>query len=935
MATTALPSAVSGKDFSYTVCNLLEHRPLYEYRTCADSGYRLSVLLIGSGEKLNILRDKILSHGQLLDTTLEMTIVTEDVAGAWESLAQQAPELGRFIQIKGVSGKVPLCEWNLGTLEYKPLEGTIADILKAHPQCNYVLIGQSVSGADVLVPARDRFIACLEGDHIRTLDAEGTVFGPHPDDSYMQEVMDIAYRIHYAYEKGRDPQMTDGEIRESFLNPYNYASNIDCALHIRSKIMCVVDNPTDLTLAEQFVDALEFDYSINGNLFDKLAQLEHRRWCISKLVKGFRLGTPEECYRLPGDTSHNADEKWHACLVPYHFTRRLQEDDWDSTDSDQDRTLDELDQQTLRIHKRCGEIMENTLESCLALTKELKDALAPELKGYADKLQENIGQIASGDHDILFSYRENIRGLYQSMRLTELHAGSEILEKLTDLMTAPLEYLMRKDYKEVNFDIIRQIVFSARKISTLVKLMPAPDKAWECVASAYQFRPGKVVFLDIAENIKQLETLRDRAKKVNWFLGSLARDTGTVYHVFVPSSIPLSGTFTFRKVPAAGLRKSHPQLFEGWDCRLIPLDLSRTEYLAKHFMHLMNQVRPTAIDVTGGNSRLQPLVSQFADCNPVSAFEIHDNQIHNIRGAQIIDKLMLDTGVSVRELFDLYGTHFIKQDSENVSDTFRRQYASLWNIASGTDAWYWFYLAFSKACNAQPNSKQHREHKQVLKTALEDSIAEIAKRPAHGNPSKEQETLSKLRDILHGLVQQNHLIPDQTGEYLTASCPEVFASLVNPGKALEHYIYCTAQDSGLFDDVVMSWFFKHTDEANSAKNELDILCSRNNTSLFISAKHVGKNTFDAEFLQSTCMQVSWLASHFGGSNPKAILAAPVVAQFTKDGKISPEVRRAADWGVYLLGDACFRGGNLPRVLDNISQGKDDWCDFLLELSRQP
>lgn len=157
---------------------------------------------------------------------------------------------------------------------------------------------------------------------------------------------------------------------------------------------------------------------------------------------------------------------------------------------------------------------------------------------------------------------------------------------------------------------------------------------------------------------------------------------------------------------------------------------------------------------------------------------------------------------------------------------------------------------------------------------------------------------------------------------------EVLTALTNPGKVLEYYLYNSALQEGMFDDVDLSWEFFHNAEAGAAQNELDVICTKGNASLFISAKNVGWQTIKkSDFRNSACYEVSVLADRFG-LNARKVLAAPSVPQF-ENGKRSDIVRHAMGRGVYLLGRECFKPGKIGKVLDNIVRGEEDWCEFLM------
>ena len=158
---------------------------------------------------------------------------------------------------------------------------------------------------------------------------------------------------------------------------------------------------------------------------------------------------------------------------------------------------------------------------------------------------------------------------------------------------------------------------------------------------------------------------------------------------------------------------------------------------------------------------------------------------------------------------------------------------------------------------------------------------------------------------------------------------DILDALQVSGKVLEWYIYYTALLECQFDDVEMGWHFNHSADEDAADNELDIICTKGSSSFFISAKMISPDNVDLKFL---CYEISLMADRFG-LNAAPIIAMPKAEQFqanpkTGNKEFSNYVKQAFRRGVYLLGKECFEKNNLAKVLNNIAEKKEDWCDFL-------
>ena len=930
------------KSFYLSVCRLLQAYPLYDHRAPDGEEYCLRVLLIGNGEKLDALRNKILSHGQLLDTRLEVTVVTKEKKAALERLAKDAHDLKRFIRIEGCENTV---EMDCGVLLYKEAdvsEANIREILDEHAGGRkYVLISleTDADAPKAIEPASGQVIAWVAGDTIRICGTDER-FLPDRKGSDMEDLEQVAYRLHYAYEKGNDPYITNREIRTNFHVMYNYRSNIESALHIQSKIKCAGIDPTGLSsAAEKFGEKMTEDIQNGGDLLDRLAQLEHRRWCVSKATDGRRV--PEKLdviYGDDGSTTHSKGEKpvkWHAALVPYildkSYRTRLSEEDWLVAAPDTITDLDELDKQTLRIHRYCAEISRERMELSREDITKLKNALPDGLKNHAERMKEALDKMLYGSRDDVFLYRYHLRKLEEDIqkikddesKKCDLTPVKKILSVLNQHMGAPIEYLTRKDYKKQNLIQIGSIPFAlcGWKSAVLVKLMA--ESVQECVAAAWQLEPEKIAFVDTAETLEDLKHLHRKAQQIEWFLSRNCDRVISSYHIFVPrSAVYLRGRDDKNEPMEVRLHElliHEPGFFGSGDWKLYETDSLEPETLRPRFTELMYECNASSIDMTGGKPSLISLANNYARYSRTSAFFIQNNRIYNCSGARSMELQALDKGIGVQQLFDQVGAQRIKQDDENISDAFYEQCGDLWKIArEHAKDWYRFCLCFAKAYRCKEESTDPDEYLCVPGAAFTQTV---------NNGFKEYE--SEFDDILKQLRDGGLLTWDPVRGVYRVPGEEVLACLRNSGKILEYYIYCTARKLSEFDEVVMSWMFRHADDSGAAKNELDVICTSQNGNLFISAKNVALSSLERNnFLNYVCYEVGWLADRFGGSSHKSILAAPNVPQFEAD-KRSRLVQHAMKRGVYLLGDKCFEDENLIQVLKNIDQGKEDWCEFLL------
>lgn len=934
--------------FDLSVCRLLLEYPLYHYRTPVKDGFLLPVLLIGGGKNFEILRNKVLSNGQLLNTRLEATFVTEDRSASIEKLREDAPDLERFMEIQGEPNRVEMACGSIRFDAHSAIAQNLPAILSRYDH-KYVLISldTDADAPDTIVPVPGQLIAWVKGDTIQICGTD-QVFTPNRDDAAVADILDIAYRLHYAYEKGLDPYITNREIRNSFNKDYNYSANIECALHVRSKIVSAGIDPMALksSAAEAFAKKLAEDARHNGNLLERLAWLEHRRWCVSKALAGrcCDRDTVNAIYGDDGSTTHStgSSKKWHIALMPYgrdgRLCRHLTEQDWTVEDPETIDDLDELDKQTLRVHRRCAAITRDKLACCLAHIPELKDATPEPLHPYIGQMEKALEQMRRGNRDAVFAYRHHRRKLEAQLDATDagtdpekIQKAKQVLKALESDVGAPIEYLTRKDYKKPNLVQVGSIPFAlcGWKSTVVVKLMA--ESIHENVAAAWQLEPGEIVFVDTAETLEELKQLSRKAWQIDRFLSRNCNQVHSSYHIFVPEQVQYTPNFTVDDQAAKpfllqDLKNNDPTFFDSGDWYLYHSPSLEADELRPRFVDLMYEHGATSIDMTGGKPVLISLADGYARNNRAGAFFIRDNRVRSFYGARGMERQALDKGLSVEQLFDYTEASLIKRDDDEITAAFFEKYEALWDVAHRhSDHWYNFYLCISRSYKEKAGSPHPDEY---LRVPEEKILEHSGKKYRVG---KEFRVLKDEFDaIIHDLVDGGLLTYDCKGKFYQAACEEVIACLRNPGKVLEYYIYCTVKNSACFHDAAMSWMFRHNDQTGAAMNEVDVICnSHSGNTFFISAKNVAVDSLDKNnFLNYVCYEVGWLADRFGGASPKTILAAPNVPQF-ENGKRSNLVRKAMNRGVYLLGDQCLAPGNLEKVLRRIDQGKDDWCEFLL------
>lgn len=1010
-------------NFRLSCCRLFQQHPLVKYRTSIGDGrYELRVLLIGSGSRMDTIFQEILVNGQLLDTDLYITFLTSNSVRSANALLSKAPEIKNYATIRrdGNVVNAPEAGSAYADIHYHSFEknpDALRQFISAEDtsRFNYIVIS---TGKDDLnheyarnittVSDIDGIIAYVSNRKPEVVIDKAYAFGYQKDSEYLTQLESIAYNLHYSYCKSANDRATSEQIRSAFEEEYNYLSNLEAAMHVQNKLQCCgIDTSDNSTAAEQFAKLINEEPPI----VNRLAALEHRRWMIEKIMKGFvQVPSLDMIYSGPGVTTHDSTNKWHVCLVPCDETSQLSLADWKSP-SKQHPELDPLDQLSLKLHVKCGQIANNNRELVEDSLSVIRNSVERIFKGTEyiissmHSLELAISQMWQNKKSALPIYEGNLRTLLDAASSANSSSAFHLQQSLIALndALAPLkEYISFKDYKDQDRLLIRQIPFALthKKQPVLIKLLA--EKETDSLYSTCQLEPDLAVFVGILSTHNDYLQLKESVTNISSFLAQSYPAIAQEYHVILSQK----------------MAENHSEKLAliNDDCihQHIVKEISYAS-VSDALKCIAESVNADYIDISNGN----PLLMMCANTSGIPMIAHQSGSMVNILDAPEIRYPSPKKVITVKEMFDLSGSVLMEESDSSVLSDLSGRYKKLYNISKNASNWDAFckyiaghYKNQKKTVVEFPTLKD--TDKVVSKTLTLNSDIASSLMPVfdrllkRGYISGVTETsnlanqrsisfkitgdlagdsvISKLhqcvgvytptmsykvsfkgqqpvitcldlfikdlnlpkdrkaeyKQILDGLASSSLLIDyvvdnskqnDPRFSFQFAS-KDILSVIQNSGKVLEYYIYYSALLDAHFDDVEMGWHFQHSAAEDSADNELDIICTKGISSLFISAKNVTakKISDDASYLKYVIYEISLLADRFG-INAKPALAMPEVDQFqfndkTQEWEFSKEVKSAYSRGVYLLGKECFKGDVLGEVLDRIADGKDDWCDFL-------
>lgn len=1016
-------------DFKLSCCKLFDSFPLYHYRTESEgTTQKLNVLLMGYGSRMETILHEILTNGQLLDTDLSVTVVSPAAPGMCRSLQEKAPYLGHFVGIylnyqplstPDESDRIAALHFD----EARLTPENVPDLLLERCECNYIIIS---TGSDeknlALAKACTEFIADQKTliayvqkraavEEIEVISPLTTLhpFGTEKEALYRKQLEQIAFNLHFVYEKSQNERARIPQILERFYEPYNYVSNMEAAVHIRSKLACCgIETDDQLEAAQKFHHLM----TQQPDLVNQLSVLEHRRWMMEKLLQGYRqLEELNLIYSRRGVRTHSSEERWHCCLVSCDPTgqSRIRPEDWKNADKAGAMThLDQLDQMSLRIHWKCAQISKTNRPHVLEMLQSIRSALTGHITFSENTLETEkqmelaISQMYQQKKSAIPLYEREWHTLKELISAEGMLQSTMLTEQLCLLNSAlePLiEYISKKDYKKADFHFIEKIPFVLTHKTILSMMKILSEKNADNLFSAWQLEPESMTFLGCAGQMTELEQLRQQADNILRFVKESGLSAQVSWHIIVPEFMGI-------------LKKDKKELFRKWDCILHAAPTLQAEHINTVTDEILSNLSVDLIDVSGSDRLLSRAAERSAEQKGIPLVYVRKGQILNLADAVQWEYPAPRKNMTVREMFSLSGAVLQAEEGSKLSDI-SALYEKFWNIANQTNLWSAFCSCVQEAFKNTPKPTKtyklnpaetepsirfievrpdvtaalipvlNRMQKlgfvlelaisasendmrcirftapgQKFATFLRASLIELCEKFTSSSyfhlkrngymviltlcdfsvkkmvlPEEHQDSYKKLLAQLGSSQILTNLTWTAAGEYsFNFASADILNAFQLSGRVLEYFLYYSALLEGHFTDVSMGWKFLHSSSSDSAENELDVICTKGTASLFISAKMVQADLLKYQNkLNYFLYEVSLLADRFG-INTKPVLAAPALPQFEeRDGKrvLSAEVQGALRRGVYLLGQECFSSAqSMGQVLDNIIEGREEWCEFL-------
>lgn len=976
---------------------LLKQYPLFSYRKQEGNTYKLNILLVGYNAFMKRLLHILISQGQLLDTSLNITIGCDGNEKVCEALKKEAPYLPHFSKILVDDEVIDEPENKKDILLSLNFKSSFD--LKENNDYSYVVISTGDSKLDASFKRKckkylssDALVTSLDTKKIKSFDWD-------EDDPVCKELERVGLNYHIAYSKKYSPERTIKEIKDEFYNKqYIFNSNIQSALHLYAKLDCCgIEANTNDELAEQFDTLIKK----RKNTIEKLAALEHRRWMLDKILDGYvQLDDMHKIFQ-DGCTTHSEVDKWHCCIVNSDLSGKsiITDDDWDDPKEKQISKLDPLDQISLKVHKQCKQIMNKKKQEASSALLTIKNTINKD-NAYSSNTRNLFRQLeleftqlcqykkgsANRIYSEVFDIEDLIKQESKSHTLTTLHTLDTFKENIAPIV----EYVTRKDYKEFDRYLVERIPFclTNKPKPTLMKLLSTNTR--DNVFSPFKLEPTSVTYVTVLENDDDLKTTYNAIKEIDWTIKTLQCKPKVEYLLLIDEELYEHNT---------------KKIKQNKNITYIHLKDTKTSTITK----ALNEIVLTVdyIDTTGAEHSLLYSILNSDKYKNATLFYVKKGNIYSTKNAKELTYKSYSIQMSVDQMFKMNGIENIASDSTYCTISLNDIFA-IWNIRT---KWAKRWIPFTQACGSayrgydkhigkltfrnfddKGKEKEFKIEKMPFKVfsailpilrdlEIHSLISNFKFNRNNGNTYtisyktfiKYSSLDSYLKncishqdaDFSFRLEENNGMFIIKNDDFNVHEFPANYINILNnlnqekiicnfkkndnknktfdfkfkskdhakiltmAGANLEYYVYSTALAEAGFHDAQMSVEYSFSNFDEEGNNEIDVICTDDANSMFISCKDLIEYSLQSKF-NYILYEISLEAEKYG-INPKTCLAAPQVNIFddNEEKKLSGLFLQAKRRGVYLIGKECFKNPDtLGKVLRNIMDGKDNWYGFL-------
>ena len=491
---------------TFAAYNMLQKHPLFDYfKSDVEGKRKIKAVIAGSHMMRTGFLSAMISMGQMLDSELEISLVSEDAGEFWEDYISEDQNAGlKNAVLWEQNGQVQSAETD-PRLVARPLayihictgeaDGALMEKYLKEGYRYFVFLDENLSGEEIRrmmngqteLPAGEKMcIGYIREEEAMPAGQEGAVHW-HPvsvscfdeiysEKMYQEQVYQMGLMAH-AYYRGFMNQGTDfdmGQLEQEYREDiYSRLSSERAALHGIYKMASV---GVDINRPGRF--RAYFEKISDPETAEKLAWLEHLSWTAYMLTSGHVPADVSEmdayAYKWGNDWKDRRDPRRirHPLLAASLPGRGLPERDWDRLGEEDIAKLDPLDHVSYEIYqwyRSQRPAVRSRLEQALSegeacITGENRETFS-RLRECGLQCIESMGRFWDE------TGRESVRKWTETLQELERTGGENarggdggneefrnFLEQMKDIMRPAADSCKNRDYKQIDRDLTYSVL---------------------------------------------------------------------------------------------------------------------------------------------------------------------------------------------------------------------------------------------------------------------------------------------------------------------------------------------------------------------------------------------------------------------------------------------------------------------------------------------
>ena len=323
------------------------------------------------------------------------------------------------------------------------------------------------------------------------------------------------------------------------------------------------------------------------------------------------------------------------------------------------------------------------------------------------------------------------------------------------------------------------------------------------------------------------------------------------------------------------------------------------EEMLKVFRKVLSLYPDSVLDITGGTDAVLFAAGLLSaeSAIPVITYSRKENKFYNIRNAPFCDDLPCDVCYTVEDCFLMAGGSMRpgRVDNSILSD-----------YLDDIEPFFRVYLKHRRPWTKIVTFIQRLSPADSEgRFSLSVSGGYTVKGERAAQISAPEDALRDLEAI--GFLSELEIVPEESVSFRFRDA-QIRTWLRDVGSVLELYIYKACLDTGLFQDVITSAVvdWDGSGRQNAVTNELDVMCTRGITPVFISCKTCDVKT-------EALNELAILRDRFGGQIARAAIVT------AEPGGV-PMRNRAAELNIQVIDQSDLAAGRIGKRLQQLMKG---------------